>query len=96
MLKDLSKELTINKQDIEWSKKYQDINYQIYNETQGAEPLFNLTEYNCIQYIHIYHPVIETNYKDEIALISNDSIKDLLKDYIYYENQTRDAVNELN
>jgi hypothetical protein len=96
MLKDLSKEVTINKRDIKWSKKYQDINYQIYNETQGAEPLLNLTEYNWIQYIHIYHPVIETNYKDEIALISNDSIKGLLKDYIYYENRTRDAVNEFN
>lgn len=96
MLKDLSKEVTINKRDIKWSKKYQDINYQIYNETRGAEPLLNLTEYNWIQYIHIYHPVIETNYKDEIALISNDSIKELLRDYIYYENQTRDAVNEFN
>ena len=96
ILKDLSKEVTINKRDIKWSKKYQDINYQIYNETQGAEPLPNLAEYNWIQYIHIYHPVIETNYKDEIALISNDSIKNLFRDYIYYENQTRDAVSEFN
>ncbi len=59
LVRDLSQEELIIQRDIKWSKAYQDIHYQVYNETQGAKPLDSLIEYNWLQYIHIYHPIMD-------------------------------------
>ncbi len=96
LVRDLSQEELIIQRDIKWSKAYQDIHYQVYNETQGAKPLDSLIEYNWLQYIHIYHPIIGAQYKESIVTLKNENIQALLRDYIYQENQTEDAVIEFN
>ena len=96
LVRDLDKEKKSNQINIKWAKIYQDIHYQIYNEINGAAPMDSLRHYNWLQYIMIYHPVIGTNYEGTITEISNRTIQDFLREYIFYESQTRDAFEEFN
>jgi len=96
LTRDLDKEKQSNLRDIDWAKSYQNIHFQIYKEIEGADPLDSVRHYNWLQYIMIYHPIIEANYEESIAKMNNEGIQDMLRDYIFYENQTRDAFEEFN
>jgi hypothetical protein len=94
--RDLDKETENNLLNIKWAKIYQDVHYQIYNEIQGAVRMDSLRHYNWLQYIMVFHPIIEVNYESSITEMSNSDVQDLLREYIFYENQTRSAFEEFN
>lgn len=93
---DLKAEEQNTKTEIQYLKRHQDLHYYIYNQTAGKPKNDSIMSYNRLQWIIIYHPKIEENYAGIIEKISNDSIRDLVSQYILTEKVTKDANKEFN
>jgi len=93
---DLLDEYVNTDEHLGFIKSYQDVNYHLYKETIGQAQFDSTQYYNSLQWIYIYHPIIKDNYLESLTTITNDEIRDLLKQYVFYENKTRDAFEEWN
>ena len=82
--------------EIRYLKLHQDLHYYIYGQTKGKPKSDSIISYNKLQSIIIYHPKIEENYAGILGKISNDSIRDLVSQYISTEKVTIDANEEFN
>lgn len=67
-------------------KRYQNVHYQVYNESKGRAAYDPNTNYNFLQWIQPYSAGISEKYTESLSSIRNDSIRDLLKDLIRKEN----------
>tara|TARA_R110001583_G_scaffold195111_1_gene369228 strand:+ start:597 stop:1310 length:714 start_codon:yes stop_codon:yes gene_type:complete len=96
LITDLDSEKNLLKSELNYLKRHQDLHYHIYKKTKGALKNDTINSYNRLQWIIIYHPKIKENYAKLLEKISNDSIRDLLSQYIWREESTLDAFEEFN
>jgi hypothetical protein len=79
-----------------WSETHQDLHYIIYNKTKGKFKGDSAISYNMLQYTFTYRPKIKDIYEETINKISNENIRDLMRDYIIRENALRLAIEDYN
>ena len=96
LLDDLHSEYRSTSQRIKNAKGYQDVHYQVYNETKGRSQYDSTIYYNSLQWIFPYHLEIAEKYSETLAEITNEKIRELLKSYISREKGTGDAYVEWN
>jgi tetratricopeptide (TPR) repeat protein len=80
---------TINKKSS--MKRQQNVHYQVYNESKGRASYDPTTNYHHLQWIQTYNAEISEKYTESLSSIRNDSIRDLLKNYIRLENNVTEA-----
>ena len=77
-------------------KRQQNVHYQVYNESRGRADYDPTTNYHHLQWIASYSPDISEKYTESLAMISNDSIRDLLKNIIKREKLVSEAFTRWN
>ncbi|NND94276.1 MAG: hypothetical protein HKN45_05380 [Flavobacteriales bacterium] len=77
-------------------KRQQNVHYQVYNESKGRAEYDPTTNYHHLQWLRSYSPEISEKHTESLAMISNDSIRDLLKNIIKREQQASEAVTRWN
>lgn len=77
-------------------KSYQDLHFDVYNQSQGKSRIDSTLYYNTLEWIFPFHLSITEKYTGSLSTITNDTIRDLLKSYIAREKGTSDAHEEWN
>jgi tetratricopeptide (TPR) repeat protein len=85
---------TVNKKSI--MKRIQNVHYQVYNESMGKTGYDPTTNYHHLQWAQSYSADISEKYTDLLSSISNDSIRDLLKNYVQLENKVTESFTRWN
>ena len=77
-------------------KRIQNVHYQVYNESKGRASYDPTTNYRHLQWTVTYVDDISEKYTDALSSIRNDSIRDLLKDFIRTEKTVSEAYKTWN
>jgi tetratricopeptide (TPR) repeat protein len=77
-------------------KRIQNVHYQVYNESKGRADYDPTTNYHHLQWVQSYSADISEKYTETLSSIRNDSIRDLLKNYIRRENNVTEAFTRWN
>ena len=77
-------------------KRMQNVHYQVYNESKGRADYDPTTNYHHLQWVQSYSADISEKYTETLSSIRNDSIRDLLKNYILRENNVTEAFTRWN
>ena len=85
---------TIGKKSL--MKRHQNVHYQVYNESKGRATYDPTTNYHHLQWIQTNNADISEKYDESLSSIRNDSIRDLLKNYIKRENNVTEAFTRWN
>ena len=96
LLTDLNESYSLTLVKIENNKRRQDVHYHVYNESKGRASYDSTIHYNELLWIHPYYMEIEEKYGNSIISLTNDKIRDLLKDYISHEKATQNAYDVWN
>lgn len=96
LLTDLNESYFLTLKKIEYNKIRQDVHYHVYNESKGRASYDSIIDYNELLWIHPYHMEIEEKYGDLIISLTNEKIRDLLKNYISSEKVTQNAYDVWN
>lgn len=96
LLNDLNDQFIYSSDEILGLKRFQDVHFQIYNETRGRAQYDSTLFYNYLQWIMPENLSITKKYSEFLTGITNDTINDLLKEYISREIKTVGAIEEWN
>ncbi len=96
LLADLNDQFRSTNSEIVNMMTYQDVHYQVYNESVGNAQYEPNQYYNSLQWIFPYHLNLTEKYSESLVIITNSDIRDLLKYYISAEKDTKDAYDEWN
>ena len=77
-------------------KRIQNVHYQVYNESKGRASYDPTTNYRHLQWTVTYVDDISEKYTDALSSIRNDSVRDLLKDFIRTEKTVSEAYKTWN
>ena len=95
-LKDVIAEETNIETQIRWFKHYQDVNYQLYQESIGDIQYASNPDVNVLIWTNISRPLIKDNYSEKLGNMTNQTIQDLFRDYIWREQLAMEAKSEFN
>jgi len=76
--------------------RYQNFNFQLYDESIGKSQYDDNVYYNYLQWVHRYSVFIADKYDEFLSSITNQKIHDKLKSYIQQEVYTQTAIEEWN
>lgn len=96
LVADLNNSFRITNNYIMDFKGYQNTHQRLYNETQEKLTPPSNNSYNPLEWVIYFHLDITEKYSTSLTNITNDSIRDLLKNYIRQEKGTKDAFDEWN
>ena len=96
LLEDLGNENFSIEYHIDFVSALDELNFQVYNETNGEAQYDPKPQYNLLIYYHRYNMFITDKYHESLSSLTNDKIHQYLKSYIKQENITKDAVEEWN
>jgi len=96
LLTDLNESYSNTLNKIEKLEKYQDVHYHVYNESKGRASYDSTIIYNNLLWIENYNMDIEEKYSISIVNLTNEKIRELLKDYINSEKVTQNAFDIFN
>jgi tetratricopeptide (TPR) repeat protein len=96
ILDDIHDQYSYTKSERNSMKSYQDLHFDVYNQSQGKSRIDSNLYYNTLEWVFPFHLSISEKYTESLSTITNDTIRDLLKIYITREKQTSDAYGEWN
>lgn len=96
LLNDINHQFRYSRHQIIQLKRYQDVHFHIYNETRGRAQYDSTLYYNSLEWIMPKYLFISTKYTEFLKGITNDTINDLLKEYISREKIAVNATDEWN
>jgi tetratricopeptide (TPR) repeat protein len=96
ILDDIHDQYSTTKNQFNKMKSYQDLHFDVYNQSKGITPYDSTLYYNNLEWIFPFHLSISEKYTESLSAITNDTIRDLLKYYIAQEKGTSDAYGEWN
>ncbi|NNF34727.1 MAG: hypothetical protein HKN68_11485, partial [Saprospiraceae bacterium] len=93
-------DVNTNFNNIDWKKNelknFQNLYYQIFNESRGKAEYDPNMHYNLFYYVTQAEVDISEKHSASLSRISNDSIRGLLTELIRAEKEVRDAYNDFN
>lgn len=93
---DLKQENSATDTQIRWFKNFQDVHFDIYEQTKDSSQFDPDLDYNTLIWTNYFRPLIQENYSSKVGDMSNEIIKELFRDLIWRENLTLEAMNEWN
>ena len=96
LVSDLTNEELRLKNVIIFAKKKQDLHSLIYNKTKVKFNSNTAESFNTLQMTFSYRPKIKDIYEETLTKISNENIRDLIKEYIALENSASFAIEDYN
>ena len=96
LLEDLGNENFTIESQIERVNQYDELNFHVYNETNGEAQYDPKLYYNLLISYHRYSMFITDKYHEYLSSMTNDRIHQYMKSYIRQENNTKNAVEEWN
>ena len=96
ILDDIQDQYSYTKSEFNDMKSYQDLHFDVYNQSIGRTPYDSTLYYNTLEWIFPFHLSISEKYTESLSDITNETIRDLLKNYIAREKETSDAYGEWN
>jgi len=95
-IEDLTLEVKNIETQIGWFKLYQDLHYQLYKESKGQIPYEAELDLNILIWTNISRSLIQENYATKVGNMTNKTIQDLFRDYIWREKLAMEAKQEFN
>ena len=95
-IEDLTLEVKNIETQIGWFKLYQDLHYQLYKESKGQIPYEAELDLNVLIWTNISRSLIQENYATKVGDMTNKTIQDLFRDYIWREKLAMEAKQEFN
>lgn len=93
-------DVNTNFNNIDWKKNelknYQNVYYQIFNESRGKAEYDPNMNYNFLYYVTLAEVDMSEKHSASLSSISNDSIRRLLNELIRAEKVVSDAYNDFN
>jgi tetratricopeptide (TPR) repeat protein len=77
-------------------KRHQNVHYQVYNESKGRAMYSPIMNYSFLRWIAGFSADISEKHTESLSRIKNDSIRDLLKDFIRKEKKVSRAFKDWN
>lgn len=96
LLEDLGNENFAIEAQIDRVNQYDELNFHVYNETNGEAQYDPKLYYNLLISYHRYNMFITDKYHEYLSSMTNDRIHQYMKSYIRQENNTKNAVEEWN
>jgi len=82
---DLTAADSINKKTLSDFNKYQNLHRQIFNEMRGKATRDTTQTYHSLWWYSVYTPIISQNHKKDVAVLTNESAREALADYLEQE-----------
>lgn len=96
ILLDIKQENISTQTQIRWFKLYQDVHFEIYKQTKDRTHFDPNLDYNTLIWTNYFRPLIQENYGIKVSEIDNKIIQELLRDLIWREKLTLEAMREWN